>query len=123
MRELFGTQMDPFVTPARPAELTGAARQKAVALLQGLQTEAVMALACCRPLAKMRRAMSKNYAGASHPSRLRVCASVDCLLPGTRPPMQMAPDRAKNPLRVPSGGMILLITHRIMILMNVPFWS
>jgi len=34
-------QVDLFVTPVQPAELTGAERQKAVALLQALLTEAV----------------------------------------------------------------------------------
>jgi hypothetical protein len=34
--------MDLFVTPDRPAELTGVERQMAVALLQALLTEAVM---------------------------------------------------------------------------------
>jgi hypothetical protein len=37
-------QMDFFVTPARPAELTGIERQTAVALVQALLTEAVMTL-------------------------------------------------------------------------------
>jgi hypothetical protein len=36
--------MDLFVTPARPVELIGAERQKAVALLQALLTEVVMTL-------------------------------------------------------------------------------
>jgi hypothetical protein len=37
-------QMDFFVTPARPAELTSIERQMAVTLLQALLTEAVMTL-------------------------------------------------------------------------------
>jgi hypothetical protein len=37
--------MDLFVTPVRPAEMTGAERQKAVALLQTLLMEAVITLA------------------------------------------------------------------------------
>jgi ABC-type lipoprotein export system ATPase subunit len=45
MRTLFRSQMELFVTPTRPAELTGGERQKAVALLQMLLTEAVMTLA------------------------------------------------------------------------------
>jgi hypothetical protein len=44
MRRLFRSQMDLFVTPDRPAELTGVERQMAVALLQALLTEAVMTL-------------------------------------------------------------------------------
>ena len=42
MRQVFRAQVDLFVTPARPAELTGVERQKAVALLRALLTEAVM---------------------------------------------------------------------------------
>ena len=42
MRKLFRSQMDLFVTPDRPAELTGVERQIAVALLQALLTEAVI---------------------------------------------------------------------------------
>jgi hypothetical protein len=41
MRRLFRVQMDLFVTPVRPAELNGAEREKAVALLRALLTEAV----------------------------------------------------------------------------------
>ena len=42
MRKLFRIQTDLFVTPPRPIELTGAERQKAVALLQALLTEALI---------------------------------------------------------------------------------
>ena len=42
MRKLFRAQMDLFVVPARPAELTSAERQTAVALLQTRLREAVM---------------------------------------------------------------------------------
>ena len=42
MRRLFRVQMDLFVTPVRSAELIGAEREKAVALLRALLTEAVM---------------------------------------------------------------------------------
>jgi hypothetical protein len=42
MRQVFRAQVDLFVTPARPAELTGVERQTAVALLRVLLTEAVM---------------------------------------------------------------------------------
>ncbi len=42
MRTLPRAQPDLFVATARCAELTGADRQKAVALLQALLTEAVM---------------------------------------------------------------------------------
>jgi ABC-type molybdate transport system ATPase subunit len=45
MRKLLRVQMDLFVTPVRPAELIGVERQKAVALLRALLTEAVMTLA------------------------------------------------------------------------------
>ena len=45
MRKLFRMQMDLFVAPVRPAELIGAERQKAVALLRTLLTEAVTTLA------------------------------------------------------------------------------
>ena len=41
MSKQFRTQMDLFVTPARPVDLSGAERQKAVALLQALLTEVV----------------------------------------------------------------------------------
>lgn len=42
MRKLFHAQMDLFVLPTRPAELTGNERQTAIALLQTLLKEAVM---------------------------------------------------------------------------------
>lgn len=44
MKTLPRAQPDLFVAPARCAELAGAERQKAVALLQALLTEAVMTL-------------------------------------------------------------------------------
>ncbi len=44
MRTLPRAQPDLFVATARCAELTGTERQKAVALLQALLTEAVMML-------------------------------------------------------------------------------
>ncbi|HEY0204014.1 MAG TPA: hypothetical protein VGC15_07695 [Acetobacteraceae bacterium] len=44
MRTLPRAQPDLFVATARYAELTGTERQKAVALLQALLTEAVMTL-------------------------------------------------------------------------------
>jgi hypothetical protein len=40
MRKQFRAQLDLFVTPTRPAEMSGPERQKAVALLQALLTEA-----------------------------------------------------------------------------------
>jgi hypothetical protein len=40
MAKLFHAQIDLFIRPVVPAELTGAERQKAVALLQTLLTEA-----------------------------------------------------------------------------------
>ncbi len=42
MRKLFRAQMDLFVVSLRPAELIGAERQTAVALLQTLLREEVM---------------------------------------------------------------------------------
>ena len=42
MRKLFRIQTDLFVTPTRPVELIGAERQKAVALLRALLTEALI---------------------------------------------------------------------------------
>jgi len=42
MRKLFRTQTDLFVTPTRPIELIGVERQKAVALLRALLTEALI---------------------------------------------------------------------------------
>ena len=41
MTKLFRAQIDLFTRPVVPVELTGAERQKAVALLQALLTEAV----------------------------------------------------------------------------------
>ena len=41
MTKLFRAQIDLFTRPVMPVELTGAERQKAVALLQALLTEAV----------------------------------------------------------------------------------
>ena len=40
MTKLFHAQIDLFIRPVGPVELTGAERQKAVALLQALLTEA-----------------------------------------------------------------------------------
>ena len=40
MSKQFRTQMDLFVTPARPVDLSGAERQKAVELLRARLTEA-----------------------------------------------------------------------------------
>jgi hypothetical protein len=42
MAKLFHAQIDLFTRQVVPVELTGAERQKAVALLQALLTEAVM---------------------------------------------------------------------------------
>lgn len=42
MRGVFRAQMELFVAPVRSAELIGAEREKAVALLRALLTEAVM---------------------------------------------------------------------------------
>ena len=42
MRRLFRIQTDLFVTPTRQVELIGAERQKAVALLRALLTEALI---------------------------------------------------------------------------------
>jgi hypothetical protein len=44
MRKLFRAQVDLFVVPTRPVELTGVERQTAVELLRVLLTEAVTAL-------------------------------------------------------------------------------
>jgi|HubBroStandDraft_4_1064222.scaffolds.fasta_scaffold77482_2 hypothetical protein len=52
MRQLFRAQVDLFVTPARPIELTGVERQMAVALLRVLLTEAVMTLTNDRSTSK-----------------------------------------------------------------------
>jgi hypothetical protein len=52
MRQLFRAQVDLFVTPARPVELTGVERQMAVALLRVLLTEAVMTLTNDRSTSK-----------------------------------------------------------------------
>ena len=56
MRKSSRTQLDLFVTPPRPTELAGAERQKAVALLQALLTEAVMTLACELPTSAKKEA-------------------------------------------------------------------
>ncbi len=51
MKKVSGTQLDLFLTSAGPmVELTGSERQRAVALLQVLLTEA-MASAVCNPTA------------------------------------------------------------------------
>ena len=42
IRKLFRIQTDLFLTPTRPVELIGAERQKAVALLRALLTEALI---------------------------------------------------------------------------------
>jgi hypothetical protein len=42
MKKLFRIQTDLFVTPTRPVELIAAERQKAVALLRALLTEALI---------------------------------------------------------------------------------
>jgi hypothetical protein len=52
MRQLFRAQVDLFVTPARPIELTSVERQMAVALLRVLLTEAVMTLTNDRSTSK-----------------------------------------------------------------------
>ena len=44
MRKLFRAQVDLFVVPTRPVELTGVERQTAVDLLRVLLTEAVTAM-------------------------------------------------------------------------------
>jgi hypothetical protein len=59
MRQLFRAQVDLFVTPARPAELTGAERQTAVALLRVLLTEAVMTLTSNRSTSKKQEAVDE----------------------------------------------------------------
>ena len=52
MRRLLRAQVDLFVTPVRPVELTGVERQMAVALLRVLLTEAVMTLTNDRSTSK-----------------------------------------------------------------------
>ena len=52
MGQLFRAQVDLFVAPAWPAELTGVERQTAVALLCALLTEAVMTLTSDRSTSK-----------------------------------------------------------------------
>jgi hypothetical protein len=59
MRQLFRAQVDLFVTPARPAELTGVERQTAVALLRVLLTEAVMTLTSDRSTSKKQEAVDE----------------------------------------------------------------
>jgi hypothetical protein len=52
MSKLFQVQVDLFVAPTRPAELTGVERQTAVDLLRVLLTEAVMALTSNRSVSR-----------------------------------------------------------------------
>ena len=59
MRQLFRAQVDLFVAPARPTELTGVERQTAVALLRVLLTEAVMTLASDRSTSKKQEAVDE----------------------------------------------------------------
>jgi len=59
MRQLFRAQVDLFVTPARPIELTGVERQMAVALLRVLLTEAVMTLTSNRSASKKQEAVDE----------------------------------------------------------------
>ena len=59
MRQLFHAQVDLFVRPARPAELTGVERQTAVALLRVLLTEAVLTLTSDRSTSKKQEAVDE----------------------------------------------------------------
>jgi hypothetical protein len=63
MRRLFRAQVDLFVTPARPVELTGVERQMAVALLRVLLTEAAMTLASDRSTSKKQEAVDETGGG------------------------------------------------------------
>ncbi len=58
MSQQLRAQLDLFVTTNRPADMSGAERQKAVALLQALLKEAMTKLAS-KPLAKGEEADSE----------------------------------------------------------------
>jgi hypothetical protein len=58
MTKLFHAQIDLFTRPAVPVELTGTERQKAVALLQALLTEAAT-----KPLGQSSDASQKEAGG------------------------------------------------------------
>ena len=59
MRKLFRAQVDLFVVPTRPVELTGAERQTAVELLRVLLTEAVTALTSNSSASKEQEAVNE----------------------------------------------------------------
>jgi hypothetical protein len=59
MRKLFRAQVDLFVVPTRPVELTGVERQTAVDLLRVLLTEAVTALTSNSSASKKQEAVNE----------------------------------------------------------------
>lgn len=59
MRKLFRAQVDLFVVPTRPVELTGVERQTAVELLRVLLTEAVTALTSNSAASKKQEAVNE----------------------------------------------------------------
>jgi hypothetical protein len=59
MRKLFRAQVDLFVVPTRPVELTGVERQTAVELLRVLLTEAVTALTSNSAASKKQEAVDE----------------------------------------------------------------
>ena len=59
MRKLFRAQVDLFVVPTRPVELTGVERQTAVDLLRVLLTEAVTAMTSNSAASKKQEAVDE----------------------------------------------------------------
>jgi hypothetical protein len=59
VRKLFRAQVDLFVVPTRPVELTGVERQTAVELLRVLLTEAVTALTSNSAASKKQEAVDE----------------------------------------------------------------
>ena len=59
MRKLVRAQVDLFVVPTRPLELTGVERQTAVELLRVLLTEAVTALTSNSAASKKQEAVNE----------------------------------------------------------------
>ena len=59
VRKLFRAQVDLFVVPTRPVELTGVERQTAVELLRVLLTEAVTALTSNSAASKKQEAVNE----------------------------------------------------------------
>ena len=59
VRKLFRAQVDLFVVPTRPVELTGVERQTAVELLRVLLTEAVTALTSNSSASKKQEAVNE----------------------------------------------------------------